>query len=174
MPGPRDPTVLTRPGVVGAAFRPRPQLRLRLPQLPQAAATARWRGLSPRPIRQRLVAHNLFVHRCAQGPQADTDAQRQQPVLRGVTNSPSAACTLSGRPSSAFATCCCCCYTVPHGGSPRLDGLARTCHGPSRTGRGGRTATDEVYRRRDNVLVGHARRYGRTMRRPLRMPPSIC
>ena len=26
LPGPRDPTVLTRPGVVGAAFRPRPQL----------------------------------------------------------------------------------------------------------------------------------------------------
>ena len=32
------------------------------PQLHQAAATARRRGLSPRPIRQRLVAHDLGLH----------------------------------------------------------------------------------------------------------------
>jgi hypothetical protein len=54
------------------------------PQLPQAAATARRRGLTPRPIRQRLVAHHLGLHDLLQHAQPDADRQRQQPLLRGA------------------------------------------------------------------------------------------
>jgi hypothetical protein len=61
LPHPRSPVVPPRHGFVRAASRPPPQLRDQAAlSSHQAAAAAQRRGLSPRSIRQRLVAHLLI------------------------------------------------------------------------------------------------------------------
>jgi hypothetical protein len=68
LPHPRSPVVPPRHGFVRAAFRPPPQLRDQAAlSYHQAAAAAQRRGLSPRSIRQRLVAHLLIhtQHQCS-------------------------------------------------------------------------------------------------------------
>jgi len=91
----------------------------------------------------------LFLHQRAQHAQADTDAQRQQPVFRSVDQLTQRG--LHARRQPQLGADDLLVLYGPHGGPSRLDGLVRTRHGPSGTGRGERTATSKFYRRRDNV-----------------------
>ena len=94
LPGPRDPTVLTRPSVVGAAFRPRPQLQtqtapsfhrpLRRP-IGEVSHPARHDSAS-----WRTTSSSISV---LSTPRPTPTLNASSPSFAALTNSPSAACT---------------------------------------------------------------------------------
>src|ERR1700733_6971484 len=89
-----------------------------------------------------LGAHDLIklgLHHLTEHPQPNTDTQREQPILRRTSQL--AQRLLHPCRQHALWACVLLLLYGLHGGSSRLDGLVRTRHGPSRTGRGERTAT---------------------------------
>src|SRR4051794_9476371 len=123
-----------------------------------------------------LRTHHLIdlgFHELVQHPEPNTDAERQQPLLRGARKLTQRLTHALGqllhallaghdRPSR---------YGAHNGWSscPRSTWF-RTHHGPKRTGRGGRTAVIKFYGLRDNLL--RPRRSTGSTRRP--KPSSVA